>query len=135
MSARPLPFVTHDSETFWEGCSRDELLVQFCRSCGQPQWYPRARCRYCYGYELEWKRSQGKGEIYSFSVVRRGVPETFRELIPYVVALVDLEEGIRMMTHVVNCDPSSVTIGMPVTVEFREEEGFKLPVFAPDVAQ
>jgi uncharacterized OB-fold protein len=131
MSARPLPFVTHDSEVFWQGCSRGELLVQHCRACGNPQWYPRARCSNCYGYELEWKKSEGKGKIYSFSVVHRGVSQAFDDLIPFVLALVDLEEGIRMMTHVVECDPSAVTIGMPVTVQFREEDGFKLPVFAP----
>ena len=108
-----------------------ELLVQFCQTCGKPQWFPRARCSYCYGHEMEWRTSAGEGEIYSFSVVHRGVPQSFQDLIPYVVALVDLEEGIRMMTHVVECDPSSVTIGMPVTVRFREENGFKLPVFAP----
>jgi len=131
MENLPVPFVTADSEPFWEACNREQLLVQVCGLCGRPQWYPRGRCRYCYSYEMKWKEASGEGNVYSFSIVRRATDPAFAGMVPYVVALVELDEGIRMITHITDCELERLEIGARVVVHFREQGGFKLPVFRP----
>ncbi|MEX1195462.1 MAG: OB-fold domain-containing protein [Dehalococcoidia bacterium] len=80
---------------------------------------------------MKWKEASGVGTVYSFSVVRRAAAPAFQGMIPYIVALVDLEEGIRMITHITDCDPEKLKIGARVVVHFREQGEFKLPVFRP----
>lgn len=120
-----------DSATFWEGCQRDELLYQHCLDCRRAQFYPRDLCSRCQGRRLEWRRSRLRGEVYSFTVVERPPNRSFQP--PYVVALVDLEEGFRMMLNLKGCGMEEVTLGMAVEVFFEESsrgEG-KLPQARP----
>ena len=127
----PLPVTDGDTMPFWEGTRRGELRIQRCRACGRHVFYPRAVCPFCMSDELDWVRASGRGVVYSFTVVHRA-PEEFQHQVPYVVALVDLEEGPRLMTRIVDVEPHAVHIGMPVEVTFRPvTEEIVLPCFRP----
>jgi len=115
---RPAPFPDHDSAPYWAAAHEGRLVVQRCTRCGAHQLYPRDRCISCRG-PVEWVDASGRGTVYSFTVIRQNHQRPFRDQIPYVVALVDLEEGPRVMTNVVGCDPEDVNIDMPVTATFE----------------
>lgn len=128
--------IDQESAPFWEGCKRQELLVQRCNSCQTFYFYPRAVCPSCWSTDVEWTRSAGKGQVYTYSVVRRATPPAgpvFATKVPYVVAIVELDDTkTRMVTNIVGCDPNSVTIGMPVEVTFEDVgEGAMIPLFKP----
>lgn len=131
MENLPEPFVTEDSVPFWEAAGRGEFVVQRCAQCNRVQWYPRARCRYCYAWDMRWERDTGHASLYSFTVVRRAADRAFNSKVPYVVAMVELEAGFRMISHVVNAEPEDISIGMPLRVTFRPQGSFQLPVFEP----
>jgi hypothetical protein len=129
---KPLPEITLESRPFWEGCRRGELLVQRCRSCGARQHYPRGVCGTCWSEELDWQRSSGRGTVYTFTVTHRTQARGFRDELPYVLAYVELEEGVQMMTNLVGCDPARVAIGMPVEVTFEKvTDDIAIPKFTP----
>lgn len=116
------------TEPWFEACNRGELLIQRCKDCGAYQFYPRTLCTQCDSTSLEWVAAQGTASIASYTVVRHAVSPAFE--VPYVVALVDLEEGPRLMTNIVNTDPDSLEIGMPVTLGFeRWDDDTSMPVF------
>ena len=128
---RPAPIVDNDSAPYWKALRDGTLVVQRCTSCGHSQLYPRDRCLVCRG-EVAFVEASGRGTVYSFTVIRQNYARPFRDWIPYVVALVDLEEGPRLMTNIVDCDPDAVTVGMAVVARFEpvsEEAGIAL--FAP----
>lgn len=130
--AGPLPDVTPESRPFWEGCRRHELLLQRCRACGTYQHYPRGVCARCWGTALDWKPSTGHGSVYTFTVVHRSQAPGFKERLPYVLAYVQLDEGVQVLTNLVGVDPGAVTIGMPVRVTFEDvSPELSLPRFAP----
>ena len=107
-------------------------MIQRCTTCGNRQLYPRDRCLVCRG-AVEWVEASGRGTVYSFTVIRQNYSRPFRDWIPYVVALVDLEEGPRVMTNIVGCEPDLVRIGMPVRAQFEavsDEAGIAL--FSPE---
>jgi len=93
------------------------LLIQSCPSCGHRQFYPRALCVAC-GATPEWSEASGRGTVYTYTVIRQMLVPPFKNDIPYVVAMVDLEEGVRLMGNVLSCPPDDVYIGMPVEVCF-----------------
>lgn len=127
----PLPLITLDARPFWDGCREHRLLLQYCESCARYQFYPRDACTAC-GGPVTFVPASGKGRVYSFSVCHRPLTPRFGPEL-YVVALVDLAEGPRMMTNVVDCAPSEVRIGMPVSVRFRRlTDEVTLPVFGPE---
>jgi len=130
--SKPLPQVTPWSAPFWEAAKRGELKVQKCRDCGKPFFYPRIACPHCFSEDLEWVRVSGRGKIYSFSVVLNYAPSAFAGDVPYVVAIVELEEGLRMLTNIVTDKPESLRCEMPVEVIFEPvSEDFVLPKFRP----
>jgi uncharacterized OB-fold protein len=132
MSTRPLPQPTGDSAHFWKACSEGQLTLQRCGACGRLQFYPRLYCAHCLSPQMTWEIVSGKGEVYSYSTIHRALSPAFKDQIPYVVAAIDLAEGPRMMTRLVDCAPEDVHIGMPVEVTFlRETEEIALPVFRP----
>lgn len=129
---RPAPFPDPDSTEYWSAAHDGRLVIQQCERCGSRQLYPRDRCLECRG-TVEWVEASGRGTIYSFTVIRQNYSRPFRDQIPYAVALVDLEEGPRVMTNVVGCDPDTLRIGMPVHAVFEavsEQAGIAL--FRPD---
>jgi uncharacterized OB-fold protein len=117
-----------DSAPYWEGLRQGRLLVQRCTTCGHHQLYGRDRCTLDRG-PVEWVEASGRGTVYSYTVIRQNHQRFFRDLLPYVVALVDLEEGPRVMTNLVEVDPEAVTVGLAVRATFEpvsEEAGVAL---------
>lgn len=127
------PSATPLSEPFWEATRSGRLLVQRCDDCDAAVWYPRDRCTTCLGDRLRWIESTGRGEIYTFNVMRKPGNPMMGDSTPYVIALVDLEEGHRMATNVVGCTPEDVRCGMTVEVTWDQElaDGRRLPLFRP----
>lgn len=128
--SRALPLPTPDSKDFWRGCNDGELRMQQCDSCGTVVWFPRGLCAVCNSASLTWFGLSGHGTLYSFSVVTRPANPAFQP--QYILALVDLEEGPRMMTHLIDVNPEAVEVGMAVHVQFeRQTPEICLPVFTP----
>ena len=125
---RPRPATSRDTEFFWEGVARGELLIQRCASCGTLRHPPRPACGVCRSFEWDTIASSGRGEVYSRVVVHHPVVPPFEA--PYVVALVALEEGVRLVSNVIGVPPEDVRIGMPVEVVFeRVDDELTLPLF------
>ena len=110
---RPAPALDPDTAAYYGAAREGRLLVQLCSACGAAQLYARDRCLRCRG-EVDWVEASGRATVYSFTVIRQNYQRPFRDQLPYVVALVDLEEGPRVMTNIVGCDPDDVRIGMAV---------------------
>lgn len=117
---KPLPRIDEESRGFWEALARHELYFQRCRACGTARFYPRALCPACLSDAPEWVRSAGRGTVYSYTVTHQNQAPGFREELPYVLAVVELAEGVRLMTNVVGCPPDQVRIGMAVEVVFED---------------
>lgn len=129
---KPLPSPDEASGPYWEGCKQGKLLLQKCRTCGIYQTFPRTLCCKCLSEALDWVQSSGRGTVYSFSTIYRPPSPEFADDIPYTIALVELEEGIRMMSNIVDCDPERIKIGMGVEVMFhRVTPEVALPKFRP----
>ena len=132
MALPPLPRPYQDTAEYWSAAREHRFVLQRCKSCGEHQFYPRGVCSHCLSSDLEWKEASGRGTVYSFSVNHRAPHPGFADNLPFVLAIVALEEGPRMMTNIVDCDPESVTIGMDVTVTFDDiSEEVTLPKFRP----
>lgn len=129
----PVPLPDKDSETYWSAANQSVLLVQRCTACGKAQFYFRALCHHCHSGDLATERSTGLGTVATFSIVHRPPLSCFKRDVPYVVALVDLDEGVRFLTNVTHCDPASVHIGQKVRVVFERIEGSEqiLPKMEP----
>ncbi|MSQ59865.1 MAG: Zn-ribbon domain-containing OB-fold protein [Betaproteobacteria bacterium] len=128
MSARniPAPPINPENKRYFDAAAQGTLLVGKCNDCGEAHFYPRVLCPHCFSDKTEWVAAKGTGVIYSYSTLHRGVP------VPYTLAYVTLEEGVTMMTNLVDCDPSSLAIGQRVKVVFKEaDEGAKVPMFTP----
>ncbi len=135
----PRPAPDGDTRPYWEGAARGELRIQRCETCGQYVFYPRSICPNCHSDQLAWVTASGDGTIYSYTVVHQAFGPFAGEP-PFVVALVELAEGVRLMTRIVGADGSTleaVTIGAPVRVVFEQvapagedgEEPLVLPYF------
>ncbi len=130
MTDRPIhaPHANPETVAYWKAANERKLLIKRCEACGQPHFYPRALCPFCFSERTVWQESAGRGTVYSFSVMRRAP-------VPYVLAYVTLAEGPTMMTNIVDCDPDAVRIGQPVRVVFKPSDSRQLvPMFTPDRA-
>ena len=127
----PIPLPTPETRPFWDAAKRHELTLPRCRACGKLHYFPRGACPFCLSLDLAWERMSGRGTLHTFTVVARG-QKGFPVPTPYVLAIVELVEGPRMMTTLVEVDPKTVKIGMPVTVVFRDiSDTIALPLFKP----
>ena len=127
---KPLPVMNEESRPFWEGCKQHRLLLQHCADCGAYVYYPRALCPACRSERLSWEPVSGAGTIYSYTVCHRPAGPAFKEDLPYVVALIDLQEGPRMLSNIVTDDPGAVRIGQAVRVTFEDvTDEITLPKF------
>src|SRR5438093_133096 len=103
-----------------------------CRDCRAVRFYPRAVCPACLSSAVEWIRASGRGTVYTFTVTQQNQTAGFREELPYVLAMVELEEGPRLVTNLVGCAPDEVRVGMPVEVAFEDGTAeITLPKFRP----
>ena len=127
---RPLPrFPEALTEPFWELTRAHRLGYQVCQRCQGLVFYPRRHCTHCTSTALEWRDSSGKGYIYTFTVMRQHAYPVFQAMIPYVLALVDLDEGFRMLTQIVDVDPAAVRVGQRVQVRWLDQDTVALPIF------
>ncbi len=130
--SKPLPVIEPYTQPFWDGARQDKLLIQTCSDCNARIFFPRKQCPDCWSTNLDWMEASGKGEIYAFSVTYEGVEAAFVEDLPIVLAWVDLPEGIRMQSNIIDCDPDSVEIGQQVEVVFNKvTDEISLPYFRP----
>ncbi len=126
---RPLPVINEETKPYWDGAKNEKLMVQQCPNCEKYIFYPRALCPHCFSDNLEWKQVSGKGEVYSFTVCHRAGP-AFQAQVPFVVALIDLAEGPRMLSNIQTTDVDSVRIGQRVEVVFEKvSDKITLPKF------
>ena len=115
---KPLPLLSELSKVFYEGCKQNKLLYQQCKDCGQVVFFPKFLCSNCMSRDLEWKESKGKGKIYSFTVTYDFAPPDFMDDVPYALAIIDIDEGFRIMSNVVECNFEELACDMPVEVVF-----------------
>ena len=130
----PAPFVLPEVKPFWDATAEGRLVLPKCTECGTFIWFPRPFCPECASTSVEWVQASGRGTVYSFTVNRRGVADmsAYREAGVYVLAYVELEEGPRIMTNIVECDPDSVRIGQNVELVFHDTgQGTALARFKP----
>jgi hypothetical protein len=111
--------VQPESAEFWAATARNVLLLKRCDSCSAVIWYPRAFCPECGSQRTSWFESSGRGTVYAYTVVRKSVG-VFTNAVPYILAYVELAEGPRLLTNLVECDPRDVSIGQAVTVTFQK---------------
>jgi uncharacterized OB-fold protein len=130
----PAPFVHAEVQPFWDATAAGRLVLPRCTACAGYIWYPRPYCPACGSLGVEWVEVSGRGTVYSYTVNRRGQADmpAYREAGTYVLAYVELEEGPRVMTNIVDCDPDTVRIGQRVEVVFHDTgQGTALPRFRP----
>ncbi len=126
------PRPTPETEVYWQGCRKHELLLQRCTQCNEFQFYPRIICTKCTSENLEWVKATGRGRVLTFTIVRRAVSEAYAADVPYVIALIQLDEGPKMMSNVVQCDPETLVVGSPVQVVFEDwSDEISVPQFRP----
>ena len=117
---------------FWAATRERRLELPWCRACERPHWFPREACPHCLSADIEWRESAGSGVVYAASVQHRPAWPTLADRVPYTVVLVDLVEGVRMMSNLVGVAPDEAEIGAPVTVTWEElSDGRHLPQFEP----
>ena len=132
----PAPYASWETRGWWEGAGRGELVLQRCVTCGIVQHKPRALCAKCLTDTVEHFVASGHGTIHTFTVTHQNMVAPFSGHLPYVLAYVELDEGPRVLTNIVGCDPAEVRIGQPVvadyaTTERDDGEAFAVPRFRP----
>jgi uncharacterized OB-fold protein len=118
--AKPLPHIDEEMRPWWEAAQRHELYIQKCRDCGDLRFHPRALCTSCMSSRTEWVKSGGRGKIYTYTVTNQNGSAGFRDSLPYVLAWVELDEGVKLLTNIVDCPPTQVKIDMPVEAVFDD---------------
>ncbi|MBW1790129.1 MAG: Zn-ribbon domain-containing OB-fold protein [Deltaproteobacteria bacterium] len=132
---KPVPVVNPWAKPFWEAARDEKLIIQKCKDCETYIFYPRIACPHCFSDGVEWVETSGRGTVYSYSVVTNNAPSAFIKDMPYVIAVVRLDEGVQMLTNIIGCDPDEVQFDMPVEVVFEKlNDEFTLPKFKPGEA-
>ncbi len=127
----PAPPVTPETKPFFDAAAEGRLVLPRCTSCQTVIWYPRTFCPACHTEGVEWIDASGGGTVYSYAVTHKG-EGPFAKVSPFVLAYVELDEGPRVLTNIVDCDPASVAVGQRVTVTFdTAENGTAVPRFRP----
>lgn len=129
---KPLPHPTELTQPFWDGVRAEKLLIQKCSSCGLLRHTPKLWCPECLSDDYTWAQMSGNGEVYSYTIMHRAPATSFQTEIPYAVALVELDEGVKMISNLISCPIEDVKIGMPVKVTYeRANDEITLFKFAP----
>ena len=133
MPKRPIPESTPETEEFWAGARRGELRIQRCNACGKAYFFPRPFCPFCSSKDIAWFTASGRGKLYSYVITHRPA-YGFQDYTPYVIAVVQLEEGPRMMTNIIGVEPTpeNLPIDLPVEVTWeKQDDKITLPIFRP----
>lgn len=117
---KPLPVIDAGTKPFWDAARDHRLSIPRCNACGKHHFYPRELCPHCHSDDLQWVDVSGKGEIYSYTIARKPAGPVFAGDVPYVIAMIALDEGPRMLTNIITDDVESVRIGDRVTVRFDD---------------
>ena len=126
----PVPVPTLDDKEFWEACNRDELVIQQCADCSTLRHLPRPMCPKCHSMRVQWPVMSGRGTVHSFTFIHNPSHPALRDQVPYNVVLVELDEGPRVISNLLDTPFEDIHIGMPVVVVFQEvSPGVKLPKF------
>ncbi|HEX7354049.1 MAG TPA: Zn-ribbon domain-containing OB-fold protein [Mycobacteriales bacterium] len=127
---KALPRPTPETQPYWDGAAAGELRIQRCRACGEAYFYPRPVCPHCASWDVEWFTASGEATLHSYVINERPAPGFTA---PYVIAVVELAEGPRMMTNIVGVEPTpeNLVLDMPVRVQFEQRGEMAIPVFAP----
>lgn len=129
---KPLPVPNNEDKGFWDAMKRHEPACQRCLDCGTWLWYPLVQCPQCYSFNLGYDKISGLGKVYSYSIVKYNPAPMWQDAVPYILAVVEMEEGIRMKFHLVNCALSDVKTGLPVKMAFKDvTPEWTLPQFEP----
>lgn len=127
-----MPEILPETAEFWRAARRHELLLQRCTSCGQLIYFPRLLCPRCLSQDLGWVQATGRGTVYTHTVIHQAAHESFAPDVPYVYAIIELEEGLRVISNVIHLDPAQVRIGMKVKVVFDDiTPDVSIPKFEP----
>lgn len=125
------PYIAPEAAPYWAGAKEGKLILPFCKACETVIWYPKAHCNACGSLDVDWRQASGEGTLYSFSTVHRG-EGAYRETGSFVLALVDLDEGARVLTNIVDGDPAALQIGQRVRAVFHAAgDAAALVRFAP----
>ncbi len=128
---KPVP--TEDTEPYWKYCAKGELRMQKCQECGHVRFPASVLCPKCLSEENEWVKLSGKGRVFSKAIFHQLYYPGFEDEIPYNTAIIELEEGPRLHTNILECENSEIVIGMPVSVIFKKiDDQISLPMFTPD---
>jgi hypothetical protein len=117
--SKPLPEPSATTAPFWNAAHQGRLELQYCGKCDSFQYYPRAICANCWNEDIQWKPCSGRGSVYSYSICNTPGLPSFKGNVPYVVAMVELEEGVRMTTNIIDCAVTDVSVGMKVEAVFE----------------
>jgi uncharacterized OB-fold protein len=129
---RSLPAVSPETEPFWDGCRQRKLIIQRCRACSKYQTYYRAFCCHCWSRDLEDVAVPGTGTVWAYTIAYQNKTPGWEDFGPYVLAAVELDEGVKLMTNILNTPPEEVRIGMPVKVTFLDAtDEITIPYFEP----
>lgn len=131
---RPLPESVPEWQQFWDKAKAHELWIMRCNDCNQPYFYPRPICPNCFSRNTAWMQASGKGTLYTFAIVHRPPNRGWQDEVPYVPAIILLEEGVRLSTNLIEVepDPAQIKVGMAVEVVFDEvTDEVTLPKFRP----
>ncbi len=127
-----LPVVDAETAPFWAAAKERKFLIRHCNLCGRNHFYPRHYCPHCWSDHCEWRPASGHGRIYSYTVIHHNDAPPFSATLPYIVALIDLDENVRVTSNIVECTPEVVHVGMPVEVVFEHvSDEVTLPQFRP----
>lgn len=129
---KPVPIPDIISQSYWDAAKRHELQIQRCKSCKEYIFYPRTVCPNCWSQDLEAVKAKGKGKVYSYTAVYQAGHPGFKNEVPYIFAVIKLDEGPHIMTNIIDCKPEDCKIDMPVEVVFADvTEDITLPKFRP----
>ena len=127
---RPEPVATTETAHYWQAALEGRLEIQYCRACAKHQFYPRRFCTQCMSDEIEWVQASGNGQIYTYTVCHVAAHPAFESRVPYVIAMIELDEGVRMLAGIADSDVERIAIGTPVQVYFeRISDEVALPMF------
>jgi uncharacterized OB-fold protein len=132
----PTPVPNADNQGFWDACARRELRLQRCTACRAWRHHPRPMCPACGSFEYEWAPASGRGVVHTFTIVHRPTLPAFEDRLPYNVIVVRLEEGVFMVSNLVDADVDVLRIDLPVEVVFEPlDESITLPKFRPTLSR